>query len=78
MKLINYGRYNCRHNMEGGPGQDLSWEEESKPVPEEIELWNHSSVVKPESLDLRYHLKYFVTNTNEQWLVDLANARAPS
>ena len=31
-------------------GQDLSWEEESKPVPEEIELWNHSSVVKPESL----------------------------
>ena len=31
-------------------GQNLSWEEESKAVPEEIELWNHSSVVKPESL----------------------------
>ena len=72
---MDYGRYNYRHNMEVG-GQNLSWEEESKPVPEEIELWNHSSVVKPESLDLRYHLKYFAIN--KQKLVDLANARAPS
>ena len=61
-----------------GSNQNLSWKEESKAVPEEIELWNHSSIVKPESLDLGYHLKYFVTNTDKQQLVDLANARAPS